>query len=145
MARTKQTARKSTGGKAPRKQLTTKAARKTSDAPTPSAGKTAKRFKTGTVALRDIRKYQKTTDLLLKKLPFQRMCRDIANKLNVEMRFKFEALAAIQESFEDFMTNLFEDANMCVKHCNRVTLMPKDLQLVCKMKYDTMCGTGLFN
>ena len=71
MARTKQTARKSTGGKAPRKQLATKAARKAA----PSAGGTRKphRFRPGTVALREIRKYQKSAELLIRKLPFQRL------------------------------------------------------------------------
>ncbi len=68
MARTKQTARKSTGAKAPRKQLATKAARKS--APAPGGVKKPHRFRPGTVALREIRKYQKSTDLLIRKLPF---------------------------------------------------------------------------
>ena len=77
MARTKQTARKTTGGKAPRKQLATKMARKT--APTQSSGGPKKhRYKPGTVALREIRKYQKSTELLIRKLPFQRLVREIA-------------------------------------------------------------------
>ena len=76
MARTKQTARKSTGGKAPRKQLATKAARKS--APTAGGVKKPHRYRPGTVALREIRRYQKSTDLLLRKLPFQRLVREIA-------------------------------------------------------------------
>ena len=76
MARTKQTARKSTGGKAPRKQLATKAARKS--APATGGVKTHRRFRPGTVALREIRRYQKSTDLLMRKLPFQRLVREIA-------------------------------------------------------------------
>ncbi|MBA0691828.1 hypothetical protein Goari_009437, partial [Gossypium aridum] len=71
MARTKQTARKSTGGKAPRKQLATKAARKS--APTTGGVKKPHRYRPGTVALREIRKYQKSTELLIRKLPFQRL------------------------------------------------------------------------
>ncbi|RZC50073.1 hypothetical protein C5167_018495 [Papaver somniferum] len=71
MARTKQTARKSTGGKAPRKQLATKAARKS--APATGGVKKPHRFRPGTVALREIRKYQKSTELLIRKLPFQRL------------------------------------------------------------------------
>ncbi|KAJ8427266.1 hypothetical protein Cgig2_028224 [Carnegiea gigantea] len=74
MARTKQTARKSTGGKAPRKQLATKAARKS--APATGGVKKPHRFRPGTVALREIRKYQKSTELLIRKLPFQRLVRD---------------------------------------------------------------------
>lgn len=76
MARTKQTARKSTGGKAPRKQLATKAARKS--APATGGVKKPHRFRPGTVALREIRKYQKSTELLIRKLPFQRLVREIA-------------------------------------------------------------------
>jgi histone H3 len=71
MARTKQTARKSTGGKAPRKQLATKAARKS--APATGGVKKPHRYRPGTVALREIRRYQKSTDLLIRKLPFQRL------------------------------------------------------------------------
>uniref|UniRef100_A0A8C9R7L0 Si:ch1073-429i10.3 n=1 Tax=Scleropages formosus TaxID=113540 RepID=A0A8C9R7L0_SCLFO len=70
MARTKQTARKSTGGKAPRKQLATKAARKS--APSTGGVKKPHRYRPGTVALREIRRYQKSTELLIRKLPFQR-------------------------------------------------------------------------
>ena len=76
MARTKQTARKSTGGKAPRKQLATKAARKS--APTAGGVKKPHRYRPDTVALREIRKYQKSTELLVRKLPFQRLVREIA-------------------------------------------------------------------
>ena len=101
MARTKQTAhkstggkaprkrlalsaRKATGGKAPRKQLPTKDARKS--APTTGALKKPHRYRPGTVALREIRKYQKSTELLLRKLPFQRMCREIADDQNTAVR-----------------------------------------------------------
>uniref|UniRef100_A0A665T2W2 Uncharacterized protein n=1 Tax=Echeneis naucrates TaxID=173247 RepID=A0A665T2W2_ECHNA len=73
MARTKQTARKSTGGKAPRKQLATKAARKS--APATGGVKKPHRYRPGTVALREIRRYQKSTELLIRKLPFQRPAR----------------------------------------------------------------------
>lgn len=73
MARTKQTARKSTGGKAPRKQLASKAARKS--APSTGGVKKPHRYKPGTVALREIRRYQKSTELLIRKLPFQRLVR----------------------------------------------------------------------
>uniref|UniRef100_A0A8C6BGU1 Histone H2A/H2B/H3 domain-containing protein n=1 Tax=Monodon monoceros TaxID=40151 RepID=A0A8C6BGU1_MONMO len=73
MARTKQTARKSTGGKAPRKQLATKAARKS--APATGGVKKPHRYRPGTVALREIRRYQKSTELLIRKLPFQRRAR----------------------------------------------------------------------
>ena len=76
MARTKQTARKATGGKAPRKQLATKAARKS--APARGGVKKPHRYRPGTVALQEIRRYQKSSDLLIRKLPFQRLVREIA-------------------------------------------------------------------
>lgn len=80
MARTKQTARKSTGGKAPRKQLATKAARKS--APATGGVKKPHRYRPGTVALREIRRYQKSTDLLIRKLPFQRLVREVAQGMH---------------------------------------------------------------
>jgi histone H3 len=79
MARTKQTARKSTGGKAPRKQLATKAARKS--APATGGVKKPHRYRPGTVALREIRRYQKSTELLGRKLPFQRLVREVTEDL----------------------------------------------------------------
>lgn len=87
MARTKQTARKNTGGKAPRKQISTKAARKS--APTCNGIKKPHRFKPGTVALREIRKYQKSTDLLIRKLPFQRLVKEIAQEYKTEVNHFF--------------------------------------------------------
>jgi len=83
MARTKQTARKSTGGKAPRKQLATKAARKS--APATGGVKKPHRYRPGTVALREIRRYQKSTELLIRKLPFQRLVREIAQDFKTEV------------------------------------------------------------
>lgn len=96
MARTKQTARKSTGAKAPRKHLATKAARKS--APTTAAGPSVKKphkFRPGTVALREIRKYQKSTELLIRKLPFQRLVREIAHDFQKELRFQSSAILAL--------------------------------------------------
>ena len=85
MARTKQTARKSTGGKAPRKQLATKAARKS--APSTGGVKKPHRYKPGTVALREIRRYQKSTELLIRKLPFQRLVHEIAQDFKTALCF----------------------------------------------------------
>ena len=80
MARTKQTARKSTGGKAPRKRLATKAARRS--APATRGIKKPHRYRPGTVELREIHRYQKSTDLLIRKLPFQRLAREVLQDLN---------------------------------------------------------------
>ena len=92
MARTKQTARKSTGGKAPRKQLATKAARKS--APATGGVKKPHRYRPGTVALREIRRYQKSTELLIRKLPFQRLVREIAQDFKTDLRFQSSAVFA---------------------------------------------------
>uniref|UniRef100_A0A8C3UEY6 Histone H3 n=1 Tax=Catharus ustulatus TaxID=91951 RepID=A0A8C3UEY6_CATUS len=98
MARTKQTARKSTGGKAPRKQLATKAARKS--APSTGGVKKPHRYRPGTVALREIRRYQKSTELLIRKLPFQRLVREIAQDFKTDLRFQSAAIGALQEGCE---------------------------------------------
>merc|ERR1712159_307388 len=118
MARTKQTARKSTGAKAPRKQLANKAARKS--APATGGVKKPHRFRPGTVALREIRKYQKSTDLLIRKLPFQRLVRDIAHEYKTELRFQSSAVLALQEAAEAYLVGLFEDTNLCAIHARRV-------------------------
>ncbi|PKU70067.1 Histone H3.2 [Dendrobium catenatum] len=132
MARTKQTARKSTGGKAPRKQLATKAARKS--APATGGVKKPHRFRPGTVALREIRKYQKSTELLIRKLPFQRLVREIAQDFKTDLRFQSSAVAALQEASEAYLVGLFEDTNLCAIHAKRVTIMPKDIQLARRIR-----------
>ena len=133
MARTKQTARKSTGGKAPRKAVATKAAKKSAN--TTSGGvKKPHRFKPGTVALREIRKYQKSTDLLIRKLPFQRLVREIAQDYKTDLRFQSAAVAALQEASESYLVSLFEDTNLCAIHAKRVTIMNKDIQLARRIR-----------
>lgn len=133
MARTKQTARKSTGGKAPRKQLATKAARKAH--PTAAGGvKKPHRYRPGTVALREIRKYQKSTELLIRKMPFQRLVREIATNYKTDLRFQSTAVLALQEAAEAYLTTLFEDTNLCAIHARRVTIMPKDMQLARRIR-----------
>ena len=132
MARTKQTARKSTGGKAPRKQLATKAARKSG--PPVQEVKKPHRYRPGTVALREIRKYQKSTELLIRKLPFQRLVREIAQDLNKDLRFQSTAILALHEAAEAYLVGLFEDTNLCAIHGKRVTIMPKDMQLARRIR-----------
>ena len=132
MAKTKQTARKSTGGKAPRKQLATKAARKS---PSNTGGvKKPRRYRPGTVALREIRRYQKSTDLLIRKLPFQRLVREIAQDFKSDLRFQHTAILALQEAAEAYLVGLFEDTNLCAIHAKRITVMPKDIQLARKLR-----------
>ena len=115
MARTKQTARKSTGGKAPRKQLANKAARKKAPALwlfVKSVG----------------------TELLIRKLPFQRLVREIAQDFKTDLRFQSSAVMALQEASEAYLVGLFEDTNLCAIHAKRVTIMPKDIQLARRIR-----------
>ncbi len=93
-----------------------------------------KRYRPGTVALRDIRKYQKSTRLLLPKLPFQRLVREIAQDLCPTLRFRTEALAAIQEAAEAYITSIFEDALLCAIHAKRITVQPVDMKLVMRIR-----------
>ena len=130
MARTKQTARKIVGGKAPRKQLATKAAKKTATVKKPH------RFRPGTVALREIRRYQKTTELLIRKMPFQRLVREIAQDFKTDLRFQSSSVMALQEASEAYLVGLFEDSNLCAIHAKRVTIMPKDMQLAKRIRGD---------
>ena len=132
MARTKQTARKSTGGKAPRKQLSKAAARKS--APSVGGVKKPHKYRPGTVALREIRKYQKSTELLIRKLPFQRLVREVAEKFKQDLRFNSHAIMALQEAAEAYLVGLFEDTNLCSIHAHRVTIMPKDIQLARRIR-----------
>ena len=129
MARTKQTARKSTGGKAPRKHLATQSARHTG-----GAHKKPHRYRPGTVALREIRRYQKSTDLMIRKLPFQRLVREIAQEFRIDLRFQSTAILALQEAAEAYLVSLFEDTNLCAIHAKRVTITPKDLQLARRIR-----------
>ena len=121
MARTKQTARKQAtpAGKAPRKQVGNKAARKSA----PSM-----------VALREIRRYQKSTELLIRKLPFQRLVREVAQQYKSDLRFQSSAVLALQEASESYLVGLFEDTNLCAIHAKRVTIMPKDIQLARRIR-----------
>ena len=127
MARTKQTARKSTGGKAPRKQLATKAARKS--APATGGVKKPHRYRPGTVALREIRRYQKSTELLIRKLPFQRLVREIAQDFKTDLRFQGSAVLALQEATEAYLVGLFEDTNLAAIHGKLLTLPSFSLSL----------------
>merc|ERR1711907_274762 len=132
MARTKQTARKSPGGKAPRKQMSTKMSENDSQA----AGGVQKphRYRPGTVALREIRKYQKSTEMLMRKLPFQRLLREVAQEFKRDLRFQASTIAALQEASEAYVVGLFEDTNLCAIHAKRVTVMPKDIKLARRIR-----------
>ena len=95
------------------------------------------RFRPGTVALREIKKYQKSDALLLPRAPFQRVVRDITMGYNNDLRFASNALLALQESAEAYLVGIFEDANLCAIHANRVTVMKKDMLLARRIRGDT--------
>ena len=99
------------------------------------------RYRPGTVALKQIRQYQKSTDLLIRKLPFQRLVREIASDSEViksplcgKVRFQSAAIMALQEATEAYLVGLFEDSNLCAIHARRVTIMPKDIQLARRIR-----------
>ena len=136
MARTKHTARKNTGAKQPRKHLAGKASAGKIISSKAGGIKRAHRFRPGTVALREIRRFQKSTELLIRKLPFQRLVREIASDFKTDLRFQSSAVLALQEASEAYMVGLFEDTNLCAIHAKRVTIMPKDMQLAKRIRGD---------
>ena len=87
------------------------------------------RYRVGTAALKDIRHFQKTTVLLIRRLPFQRLVREIAQDFKTDLRFQSVAILCLQEAVEAYLVRLFDDANLCAIHSRRVTIMPKDIQL----------------
>ncbi|KAL4076067.1 histone-fold-containing protein [Scleroderma yunnanense] len=144
--KTKHTARKSTGGRPPREQMDassrSKGARQ-SDAAEEGGQRKKRRYRPGTRALREIRKYQRSTDLLLRRLPFARVVREIALDMMTDtnfqmgdtgLRWQSSAILALQEATEAFLVHLFEDANLCAIHAKRVTIMQRDIQLARRIR-----------
>lgn len=92
------------------------------------------RYKPGTVALREIRRYQKSTELLIRKLPFQRLVREIAQDFKTDLRFQSSAIGALQEASEAYLVGLFEDTNLAAIHAKRVTIQPRDIALARRLR-----------
>lgn len=95
------------------------------------------RYRPGTVALREIRRYQKSTNLLIRKRPFQRLVRDIAQSFKIRgevPRFQSTSILALQEASEAFLVGVFEDTNLCAIHAKRVTIMNSDMQLALRIR-----------
>ncbi|KAF3403490.1 histone H3-like centromeric protein hH3v [Penicillium rolfsii] len=125
----RKTAAKKTGGK--------RASNVQPGDPTPTG--TKRRYRPGTVALKEIRRYQRSYDLLIAKLPFARLVREVALDLlpaevGAELRWQSHAIQALQEAAEAFMVHLFEDTNLCAIHAKRVTIMQKDIQLARRIR-----------
>lgn len=133
----------SKGGKMPRSEFTTLKTVTKSKGKTPKTPKTpgktpkTRRFRPGTKALREIKQYQKGTGLLIRKLPFQRLVKEIAEEYRSDLRFQSKALEAFQIATEAYIIGLFEDANLCCIHAGRVTVMSKDLALAHRLRGDT--------
>ena len=132
------------GGKQPRKFLSHKMLRKGIK---PTGGlKKPHRYRPGMVALREIRQYQKSTENLIKRTPFQRLIREISQEYrvcpdgpgtpSVQVRFQSTAIAALQEAAENYIVGLFEDVNLLAIHARRVTIMPRDIRLALRIRGD---------
>lgn len=139
MARTKQTSVKHrpSAGKSRKALVAVKAAAAGNGKTKISADGTVKkvhRWRPGTVALREIRKYQKSSNLLIPKMPFQRLVREIVQSHNDDLRIQAAALGAMQEAAEAYLTGLYEDTNLCAIHARRVTIQPKDMQLARRIR-----------
>ncbi|KAK8753120.1 hypothetical protein OTU49_002646 [Cherax quadricarinatus] len=100
----------------------------------PDEKKRKHRFRPGTVALQEIRHYQKRTELLVPKLPFSRVVREILSEQGRELRFQTLALMALQEAAESYIVAIFEMANLCSIHARRVTVYPRDIKLVRRIR-----------
>ena len=92
------------------------------------------RYRAGTAALKDIRHFQKTSALLIRRLPFQRLVREIAQDFKTDLRFQSVVILCLQEAVEAYLVRLFDDANLCAIHARRVTIMPKDIQLARRIR-----------
>ena len=123
------------GGKQLRKHISHKVLRK---GIIPTGGvKKPHRYHPGMVALREIRRYQRSTENLIKRTPFQKLIREISQEYricpdgpgtpSVQVRFQSTAIAALQEAAENYIVGLFEDVNLLAIHARHVTIMPRDI------------------
>ncbi|KJP86329.1 hypothetical protein AK88_04048 [Plasmodium fragile] len=118
-------------GKGTRSQIPQKGLKKTTRIRRPH------RYRPGVLALKEIRAYQATTQLLIPKIPFVRVVKEITRLFelpNEQLRYTPEALLALQTASEAYLVSLFEDAYLCSLHANRVTLMPKDIHLARRIR-----------
>ncbi len=119
-------------GKPTNEELKTNAARKSTGGP---QERKHRRFRNGTVALREIRRYQRSTNLLVKKMPFERLVREIMQTIRPGgFRLQSAATLALQEAVESYCASIFEEANLAAIHAKRITISPKDLHLVKRIR-----------
>ncbi|KDQ50486.1 hypothetical protein JAAARDRAFT_211657 [Jaapia argillacea MUCL 33604] len=133
MARSKGTARKTLRGKSSRLQRAAKSPRHTIQIST-SGVKKPHHCHPCTVVFWEIRRYQKSTDFLIRKLPFQRLLREIAQDFQTYLRFQLTAIAALQEASESYLVSLFKETNYAAIHAKRVTIQSKDLAFALRFR-----------
>ena len=136
MAKSKVAAKAKAATKMDAKIKGSKAIKKTAPAEGGMKDRKKPRFKPGTVTLREIKRYQKTVDMLLPRAPFQRVVRTITNDMDHSLRFQSQALQALQEATEAYVVGLFEDTNLCAIHAKRVTVQKKDMDLARRIRGD---------
>ena len=130
MAETKHTARKAMDGAAIRTVKASKNIAVKAPCKPPSCQMQKKRrFRPGTVALREIQWYQKSKDLLIRRAPFQWVIHEIMWGIRNDLRIQAAAIKGLQEAAEAYLVGLFEDSNLCAIHARQVTIMPRDVQL----------------
>ena len=133
MARTRQTAARSTGGRCPTKKSI--AAKRRKSYPKRTGGvRKPHRWRPGTRALREIRRYQKSTSNLIPKVAFQRVVKEISQTLNNEIKFQSTAVLALQCAAESYLTALLEDTQLLAIHAKRITIKPADMQLARRVR-----------
>ena len=90
-----------------------------------------RRYRPGTVALREIRRYQMSTEFLIRKIPFQTLVREVVTALfpSENYRFQSTALLALQEASEDYLVRMFTQVNDLAIHGKRVTIKPEDIHI----------------
>lgn len=84
--------------------------------------------------MREIRRYQKSTELLIRRAPFERLVREICGDFKTDARFQVDAMKALQTAYESYLIASFEEANLCAIHAKRVTITPKDIQLARRIR-----------
>ena len=94
------------------------------------------KFKSGTVALREIKRYQKSTNMLIPRAPFMRLVRDICGGIDNELRFQEQTMVALQEASEAYLVSLLEDSSLCAIHAKRQTVQKSDMVLAKRIRGD---------
>ena len=95
-----------------------------------------KKTRQGLKALKEIKKYQSSTEMLIRRLSFQRVVKEIVQKIQEDLRLWSTAILVLQEVGDMVLLGLLEQSNLCMLHARRVTIMPKDVQLARHIRGD---------